>query len=201
MKASTRIVVVVLLCFAVLAGNACLPSNSSPPVVAQEKTPLTTRTGIPAIDKVLAAIETDDPQELSSMISYTMAPCTTAEGLGGPPKCRDGEPEGTMLEVLPFLGSEGSFIRKGEINTWNGVSGRSLYAIYRVSENAPAEEYYPSGEYAILLVSSDAKTAVSLRIGNDGIIRVDELFDGSPDALDAIMQRDASEVIFGPKIR
>jgi hypothetical protein len=153
------------------------------------------------VDKVLAAIESDDTQELAARISYTMAPCTRAEGLGGPPKCRDGESEGTMLEVLPFLGSEGSFIRKSEINTWNGVSGYSLYAIYRVSENTDAEEYYPSGEYAVLLVSSDGKNAVSLRVGYDGIVRVDDLFDGSPETLNAIMERDASEVILAPKIR
>lgn len=197
----TPIGFVVSLCFAVLAGGACTPSNPTSPITTQDNPPSTTRTGIPAIDNVLAAIESDDPQELSARIRYTVAPCTTADGLGGPPKCRDGEPEGTMLEVLPFLGSEGSFIRKSEIETWNGIDGHTLYAIYRVSENAPVEEYYPSGEYAVLLVSSDGSTALSLRLGDDGIVRVDELFDGSPATLDAILERDASEVILAPKIR
>jgi len=197
----TLIGIVVLLSFTVLAGGACTSSNPTGPIATQDNSPLTTRTGIPAIDNVLAAIESDDPQELSAQIRYTVAPCTTVDGLGGPPKCRDGEPEGTMLEVLPFLGSEGSFIRKSEIGTWNGIGGYSLYAIYRVSENAPVEEYYPSGDYAVLLVSSDGNTALSLRLGNDGIVRVDELFDGSPATLDAILERDASEVILAPKIR
>ncbi len=199
MKAS--ITIVVLLCFAVLAGSACVRSNPLTPSVPPADDPLTARTGIPVIDNVLAAIESDDAQELSAQISYAMAPCTTAEGLGGAPKCRDGEPEGTMLEVLPFLGSEGSFIRKSEISMWNGIGDHSLYAIYRVSENVPVEKYYPPGDYAILLVSSDASTAISLRVGNDGIVRVDELFDGSPETLIAILERDASEVILAPKTR
>ncbi len=193
--------IVVLLCFALLAGSACVPATSLTPKASQEEHSLTTRTGIPAVDNVLAAIESDNPQELSSLISYTVAPCTMVEGLGGPPKCREGEQEGTQVDVLPFLGSEGSFIRESEIDTWNGVRGYSLYAIYRVSENAPAEEYYPSGEYVVLLVSSDAKTATSLRIGDDGIVRVDDLFDGSPATLNAILERDASEVILAPKVR
>src|SRR6186713_1243049 len=69
--------------------------------------PLTTQTGIESIDQVLIAVSSGDAGSLHSLIEFTNALCTQKEGLGGPPKCREGEVEGTPVEVLSFLGSEG----------------------------------------------------------------------------------------------
>ena len=74
--------------------------------------PLSTRTGIADIDAVLAAVESGDPQQLRDLIRFTTVACTKADGLGGPPKCQSDEAEGMLVEVLPFLGPEGHFLRK-----------------------------------------------------------------------------------------
>ena len=42
---------------------------------------------------------------------------------------------------------------------------------------------------------------MSLRVEDHGIVRVDNLFDGSPEVLDAMVEREASEVILAPKFR
>ena len=193
-----RFILLVSLLWAV---TACSPSNTPTDVVdLKADYSLNARTGIADVDAVLGALETGDPEDLHTLVQYTSAPCTNVEGLGGPPKCRAGEIEGTVFKVLPFLGSEGSFIRQEEIGTWQGVDAAGLYAIYRVSESGPTEEYYPRGDYAVILKTVDG-SVISLRIANGGIVRVDSLFfNVTQDSLESLVKQDASEVILAPKV-
>jgi hypothetical protein len=156
------------------------------------------RTGIEEIDVILAALESGDPENLRALVSFTSTVCTHAEGLGGPPKCLRAEEEGTTVDVLPFLGGEGSFIRKNEIGDWQGIDASAVYAVYRVSENAYSDEHYPAGEYAILVIESETGFGTSIHVGNGGIVRVDTIFDISADALNSVLERDASEIILSP---
>ena len=189
--------------------SACLPmpipTQATTPELgmpfAQKYHPLDTRVGIEEIDNVINAVASNDLGRLRSLVNFTTAKCTLLEGLGGPPKCRNGEAEGTPVEVLPFLGSEGSFIRKDEIKIWQGIEVSGLYAIYRVSGDVQSEEYYPAGEVAIIFVAPENRPAVSLRLGEGGIVRVDHIFDTSPESLEAILQREASELILAPVSR
>jgi hypothetical protein len=192
----TRILITVLF----LSG--CSPATApAQPAGDTEYYPLDTRTGIPAVDDVLAAVESGDPQKLYALINFTTAPCTTADGLGGPPKCTEGEPEGTRLEVLPFIGAEGSFIRQNEIGNWPGIDPVALYAVYRVSETALNEQYYPPGEYLIFFVPRENEPAVALRLADGGIVRINYHFDEFPESLHTVILRDTSEVILAPKSR
>jgi hypothetical protein len=190
----------------VLLISACAPVTPGPqetevaprPTVVQGSHPLTTRTGNEEIDHILAAIANGDVEMLRSLIKFTTAECMQLEGLGGPPKCQEGEAEGTLVEVLPSIGSEGSFPRKAEIENWPGVEVSGLYAIYEVSPAVVAEQYYPIGKYAILFVSEENHPAISLRVDNGGIVRVDYLFDTSPDALKDVIERESAQVILAP---
>jgi hypothetical protein len=187
---------------AALVLSGCAPSTSTAqPAGLNEYSPLDTRTGIREVDNVLAAVASGNPRELYALVNYTVAPCTTAEGLGGPPKCTEGEAEGTLLEVLPLIGSEGGFIRKNEIGRWQGIDVVALYSVYRVSETALNEEYYPPGEYLIIFVPRENEPAVDLRVANGGIVRVNYHFDVFPESLQTIIVRDSSEVILVPKSR
>ena len=189
--------------------SACLPLSTptqapvpeTQPTSAQNYHPLETRVGIEEIDNVLSAVASGDVQLLRSLVKFTTAKCTLLDGLGGPPKCREREAKGASVEVLPFLGSEGSFIRKDEIDNWQGIETSGLYAIYRVSVDVQSEENYPAGEVAIIFVAPQNRPAVSLRISEGGIVRVDYIFDTSPQSLEAILQREASELILAPVSR
>lgn len=182
--------------------TACSPATPTPqPLTPEGYYPLDTMTGIEDVDNVLAAVASGDPQRLREQVRFTVAPCTTADGLGGPPKCREGEEEGTRLEVLPMISSEGHFIRKDEIDTWQGIDATGLYAVYRVSENALDEEYYPPGDYLAIFVPEDNEPGIGLRIADGGIVRVDTLFDVFPGSVQAIIERDTSEVILPPNPR
>lgn len=181
--------------------SACAPATPSPtqqPVAPEGDYPLDTRTGIPDVDRVLAAVASGDPEQLRSVVVFTSAPCTNAEGLGGPPKCREGEEEGTVVNVLPMLSSEGHFIRKDEIDTWQGIDVVALYAVYRVSDDALKEDFFPAGEYMAFFVPPEGEPGVALRIAEGGIVRVDSQFDLFPESLDAVIERDTSEVILAP---
>jgi len=105
------------------------------------------------------------------------------------------------MEVLPFTGGEGSFIHNDEIGNWPGIEVSGLYAIYRVSADVRSEEYYPAGEVAIIFVAPENRPAVSLRLSEGGIVRVDHIFDTSPQSLEDIFQREASELILAPVSR
>ena len=181
---------------------ACSPVTPAPQPQGEPDAgyPLDTKTGIQEIDDILSAVS-GDASELQSLVRFTTAPCTTADGLGGPPKCREGEADGTLVEVLPVIGGEGGFIRKEEIGSWPGVDAGALYAIYRVSEDALREEYYPPGEYILVFMPDENGIATALRVAEGGIVRVDTLLGGFPDSLEVVIQRDASEVILPPKTR
>jgi hypothetical protein len=194
----------IFLLVAVFLISACLPLSTSTQATAPETQqispqkyyPLESQVGIKEIDNVLSAVASDDLQLLHSLVNFTTAKCTLREGLGGPPKCREGEAEATSVEVLPFMGGEGSFIREDEIENWQGIEASGVYAIYRVSADVKSEEYYPAGEIAIIFVAPENRPPVSLRIGEGTIVRVDYIFDSS--SLETIVEREASEIILAP---
>ena len=165
---------------------------------AEPYLPLSTQTGIPVVDQILSAVSAGDRQGLRALVEFTEAKCTKVEGLGGPPRCQEGEAEGTETEVLPFLGGEGSYLRKEEIGNWPGIAS-GLYAVYEVSPAVSSEQYFPVGKYVILLVNAENASGAALRVGERGIVRVDTLFDISPESLDAMIQREASKVLLTPK--
>ena len=189
--------------------SACLPWSTPTqatapelqPTSAQKYHPLETRVGIEEVDNVINAVAGGDPQLLRSLVKFTTAKCTLLDGLGGPPKCREGEAEGASVDVLPFMGGEGSFIHKDEIENWQGIEASGLSAIYRVSADVKSEEYYPAGEIAIIFAEPENRPAASLRLSQGRIVRVDQIFDISPESLEAILQREASELILAPVLR
>jgi hypothetical protein len=201
-KKHIQIISLVLLALALFACSAVTPATPAPQPTLSEPSegfhPLTTQTGIEEVDKVVDAVESGDIQMLWSLIQFTNTKCTTADGLGGPPKCRAGEVEGTPVEVLPIFGSEGHFFHKADIEDWTGVKADGLYAIYEVSSEIVSDPDYPSGKYAVMFVDKKNATVVCLRVDNGRIVRVDYILDISPDSVDGWIQREASNVILAP---
>lgn len=145
----------------------------------------TTRYQIADVDHVLDILLGDKGSELSTRIIYEQAACTTTEGLGGPPKCAEGEAEGTQLEVLPSLGGEASFLRKNDTNLNDLPGNVELLGVFKVRADFKSEEYYPTGTYGLVIRSKTNNQVLALRVNPDGIVRVDYLFNppdlGQPD--------------------
>lgn len=196
-----------LLLFAFLA-SACLPMATPtpvatvlapPPTSAEKYHSLDTPTTMEEIDTILAAVNSNDKQKLTDLFSYTTIACMTVNALGGPPPCREGEAEGTLVEVLPSLSSEGSYLRKDEISNWPGLDVAGLYAVYQVSESAYSDKNFPKGDYAVILVGKENKPGIVLHITKAGIIRIDYVLDDAPGALASVLERDAAQMILTPK--
>lgn len=148
------------------------------PTVAPERVgyPPDTRTGVHIVDAIIEAVLADDLEAERALVHYTTTACTTVSGLGGPPKCRADETEGTLVEAFPVLGVEGMHVRREEID---GVflSGRkALYAVYRVPAEAFEADYWPAGEYGVVFVHDDPQrpypAATMFLADAGGIVRV-----------------------------
>lgn len=148
------------------------------------------------VNDVLTIVAGGDPQQLIKLFSFTKTACKTVNALGGPPQCRSGEAEGTIVEVLPVLGGEGSFLRKDEINDFPGLKVAGVYAVYQVSESAYAEEYFPAGDYGIMFVGPENEPGVVLQVKAGKIIRIDYLFDRA--SYDTVIERDSSGFVLEP---
>ena len=129
--------------------------------------------GVSELDKIIDVVLRGNTDELKSLIRMTRAKCTFAEGLGGPPKCMGNEQKGDVVEVLPILGSEGYFLRQAELESWDGLDVTALFAVYEVSESVYSDEYYPAGEYAIVLINKEKSTSLTLQIDQGNIVRID----------------------------
>lgn len=188
----------IFLLLVILVGSGCAPTPTQE-INGISYYSLDTRTGVEDVDVVLDAVEAGDIDKLRSLIQYTTVGCLNVDALGGPPRCRDGEAAGTLVEALPFLGPEGGFLRKDEIENWSGPDAVGIYTVYEVSGLAYSEEYYPAGEYGIFLLTEDGNSAMVLQVRDGGIVRIDYVFD--PTTFPEILQRDASEIIIGPESR
>lgn len=84
--------------------------------VPNTEVPTTPRTtGITELDSLLEFIESYDATKVRDLIDLQTLPCTNALGLGGPPKCRDGETEGTEVSVFAFTVCEPEWLREEQI--------------------------------------------------------------------------------------
>ncbi len=77
--------------------DVSLPQNGVPAGLYPDDT----RTGVAAIDAVIAAVLNGDADGLESLVRLSSVACTTESGLGGPPKCANGEADGTVVQALP----------------------------------------------------------------------------------------------------
>ncbi len=171
-----------------------IPSQTPSPPAPMVHDP-ETRTGIGDVDRIIDVVLGGSADRIREVLVFTATGCTHADGLGGPPKCREGESEGALVEVLPFLGPEGHFLRRDELDEWPGIEVAGLYAVYRVSKDAYSNENYPAGQFAIVFIDARGLPGVALQVDRGGIVRIDHLFG---DSLETVLERDAEEVILPP---
>lgn len=188
-RAASLIIGIIVLLSGCATPQAQLTSATSTPPA---------RTGIAELDVIIGTGLKGDTPGLLSLIAFTETRCTFAEGIGGPPKCLPGEKEGTLVEVLPFLGPEGHFFRKQDIQNWKGLDAPELYAVYQVSDRAYSEDNYPAGEYAIVFVRREGNaTSVTLQVRQGRIVRIDDGYTYPP----RIPQEDVVRYLVSPATR
>lgn len=179
MRKTTCIFFVKFFLISILAGCSAVNQNTSE---------------LDDLKEIIEIVLDGSKDELISKISFTQTECTTVEGLGGPPKCRNGEADGAKVEVLPVLGPEGFFIRKEEIDTWDGLDISRLYVVYEVSDSAYSDPNYPAGDYAIVFTGREGYGSTALQVRNGQIIRIDFGLENPP----MIQRDDIKRILLDP---
>ncbi|NJN43585.1 MAG: hypothetical protein HC806_01810 [Anaerolineae bacterium] len=109
-------------------------------------------------------------------IQYLTAPCTTADGLGGPPKCAEGQADGTLIEVFPVGGPEGSYATADNIESvLASMTLKRLYAVYEIPSDTYTDEYCPIGQYALLFERelNDIPMPITAHVRDGKLVRLD----------------------------
>lgn len=149
-------------------------------------------TGIVAVDALATTIATRDNTAFASAIRYTDIPCSNAEGLGGPPRCPEGQPEGTVVSVLPIVESELYFVDAESLDPVQMLDLDPLYAVYEAPETTTSvyafpelEVDWPLARYVLVYPhGSHPGAVVSMFVTGDGeIMRVVYRFGGVDDAI------------------
>lgn len=136
-------------------------------------------TGIDVVDQAIEVILSNDLDARRDLIRYTTAGCTTADGLGGPPKCEPDQADGTPVTYFPVLGpGEGSPVLPENIEVTIDFAVEDLYAAFRRLDTAEFDEIFPAGVYGLVftLSTGGGLTGVTVRLDEEGqIIRLDFL--------------------------
>jgi hypothetical protein len=147
--------------------------------------PPETRTDNSDLDSIIDAILGHDFPTIKDLTAYLEIGCTTQDGLGGPPKCQEGELEGTAVEVVPFLGPEGHHSRKSDYTNWQGPDVLGLLAVYKNSPGTYSVPAYPAGEYSLVFLLGSGPEKIILQIQEGKIVRYDYHLGGlSPEDLE-----------------
>lgn len=157
--------------------SAAVTATSPDPPLASATTPVTRtpvareeETGIAAVDSVIEEMLGNDLEQRMSLVRLVTSGCTTVDGLGGPPKCAEGQEEGALVEYLPLGGpGEGSPVLSAEVAGVLAFEVESLYAVYRIADDLPNEPEYPRGTYVLFFRTAGGDTGSETRI-----VRVDD---------------------------
>ncbi len=126
MTASQMMVAAFLLALAAIA-SACGDGDGPRP------------TGVPEVNAVVQAVLSGDQEALRGFVRYAPVACTTGPlEIGGPPECRPGEPDGTVVDALRVASCEGHYARRDGIEQALGYLVAGKPKLYRVYQSSPS---------------------------------------------------------------
>ncbi len=131
------------------------------------------RTGLAEIDRIIDALLLHDFPAIKELTHYSKIACGIVDALGGPPRCTEGESEGTIVEVVPFLGPEGTHTRRADYESWSGPDVLGLLAVYRNSGEVWSDPNFPAGDYGLVFLMSRGIEVLILQVSDGKIIRFD----------------------------
>ena len=156
-------------------------------------------TGIAALDAAIATFLSNDVNARRELVQYTTTGCTTVDGLGGPPKCVEGQADGTPVTYFPVLGpGEGSPVLPVNIDQSIDVVVAELFAAVRLGQPVVVDEYYPAGTYGLIFraAAGEGPSGIHARLDENGrMVRLDYLIGPLEDELDGLK---VLEVLSGP---
>ena len=147
-----------------------------PDAVAHDRPP---SSDLPAaVVGTIDAVQRGDASHLRDLAEVVAVGCTHADGAGGPPKCAQGDAEGTVYEVFPFLGCQGGWVPLSELTAlFEGLLPLTgeLHAVVRLERGAGGDPH-SRGDTLIVFEPADSRMvtqAVGLALANSRFVRVE----------------------------
>ncbi len=138
--------------------------------------PAETRTGVGEVDALIATVHARDARTLAQNLSPSWVACVAEPSgdVADPPLCEDDEPEGTLIEVLPFARCHGYFTRVESIGDALVPLIRYAPRIYAVFEVEDWPGGRPPGDYAVVfaLAGEEVSYAHTVYVDGSGIAHV-----------------------------
>jgi hypothetical protein len=152
-----------------------LPATPTSQPLPTATTDLRNVTDNPEVNATITALLDKDIETLMDALMLNSQPCTTQDGLGGPPKCPQGINDGTVLSFFPVLGpGEGSQLTPDEVSRVFDYEQPDLFAVMLVKPPEYSDPSFPPGTYAVILDTEPMGFARTFRLNQQGeIVRVD----------------------------
>src|SRR3990172_1305909 len=105
---------------------------SSRPVIEVPVHPPEARTGVEPVDRVIQIFLAPAFDQRTNLIRTRTTGCTTTEYFVGPPRCRAGQVEGTLVEVFPYRMYRAShYAASDELEALLQFPLEGVYAVYK----------------------------------------------------------------------
>lgn len=131
------------------------------------------RTGDPDLDAIVEAVEERDMAAIASLVQYQTLPCTTEQGIGGPPKCEEGQTDGDEATVFPVAVCEGEWRARAVFTLSELVLGaRGFHAAVEPTDGATLGGEWPESDTLLVFHQElgDEFTGSRLHIADGRII-------------------------------
>ena len=132
------------------------------------------RSGLPEVDAIIEAVERRDMAAIAGLVEYQVVGCTHELGMGGPPKCESGQPEGEQVRVFPFSSCEGEWTSTALTTLAPYVlSARGPYAVVQPTDAAAFEMgNWPAADTLLVFHGgpSDANAAFRLNLNAGRVV-------------------------------
>ena len=167
--------------------------------------PLGTGGAIPAIvTQVIAAVATGQADAVTTLLAYQQVGCTTAQGAGGPPKCKPGDAAGTVYRVFATGTCEGEWVENAQTRIADLVAASGpMYAAVKVKAPSPdPEPYWPKGESLIYFRGKGGTPGTYFIMSADRIVRAHRICDlhDQPQADAFIQKLGGTEYLVPPSV-
>ena len=147
-----------------------------------------------AVQEVVLAGTVGDAARVAALAKYQQAACTTAQGAGGPPKCRTGVAEGTSMRVFATGRCEGEWTEDaaGAI-TRLMAQPLQLHAAAQLRIPSPdPEPVWPKGPYAVVFSASQpasgSPSTVYFILDGSNVLRAHAACDAAPGGEAALLR-------------
>ena len=147
------------------------PATPTAPIATPTSAPPVTPTAAPSdpLLRIIEAATRNDTDALRTLLVFTPTACATnVQGAGGPPDCRPGELDGTLVPVLAIADCEGHYVREDEV----ALDPLETGTITFVNAYAAPSGFFPPGETVLLftrLMSGIGEIGLQLIVTDDAV--------------------------------